>query len=866
MAFDYRQYQQDAVNTAWGLSQQGDRPILCAPTASGKSVMSAMLADRCVSIGERVGLLTPRRELVKQITSTFQQVCGPENVGVLMAGERWHRERPVQVISDSTIKVRAKKSDLWLPDLDVLQVDECHLSLAKGTLAVLNHYKDAGTRIIGLTATPSRQTGKGLGAFYTRIHHVTTVRRLIADGYLCPLEYYAGKLVDVRKIRTVRGDFEQKELAKRSIKLVGDVFQTWCRLASDRQTIVFAVDIAHAEALNAEFQSGNVASEVLHSKIDEAERARIDADFKAGRIQVLVNVTIASYGYDAPRVSCIVLARPTKSIVLHLQMCLDTETEILTEKGWRNYLEVSEFDNCAAFNMDDDSIEWCPVQEKIVRPMHESEVMYGYESNNASIRVTNKHDLVIKARRAKKWMKQEAYLAANRLDMSYLPVAGTLDLPDADITDSEIRFLGWVLSDGTINRQSKQVVIYQSLKHPHYCEDIEQTLNACGFRWGKYESKKSGNEFGMSKNYCPINHYSVSFGQPRRLVDRHLSGCGHLNEWLDKSIPSIYETLSARQFSLLIKTMFMGDGSKFSTADYIPRTIEISFDSKYGAADRIQELAVVRGWRCNKSSEHRKASKIEYLRLRPRNYITVAGKNVKDSSIGCKNPYKRSRLEPVKFIKNEIVWCVRNRLGTLVTRRKGKVVILGNCGRGMRVMDGKKSCLVLDHADNVRRIGRADDLYRWRLDETKQSSENWTRHEAGENEPKPVICPECAYIFESSPECPKCGWKPAAKQRHVETLEDAELVRMGGKESKKKEKPFPDPETFYRMLRGYAMQKVSGNKKGWAAYRFKDKRKEWPPSHYEHLSPMTPSPEVLGFIKHIQIRNRYARKKRTAAA
>jgi len=185
---------------------------------------------------------------------------------------------------------------------------------------IIPHYTDAMN--IGLTATPARQSGRGLGSHFTRIIQVQSVQQIIDSGYLAGCEYWAGSHADVSGVRTVNGDFENKGLSSimNDSVLIGDVVDNWLRLANDRHTIVFATDIAHAEALTKRFQSVGVDAEVIHSKTALSTRSKLTEDFRKQRFQMLINVGIATYGYDVPSVNCVVLARPTKSIVLHLQM------------------------------------------------------------------------------------------------------------------------------------------------------------------------------------------------------------------------------------------------------------------------------------------------------------------------------------------------------------------------------------------------------------------------------------------------------------------------------------------------------------------------------------------------------------------
>lgn len=323
MKFEDRQYQLDAVNYAMSHGLD-DKVIHCSPTGSGKTVMQAKICKREMDRGNSTAILTPRNEIFTQTHNMVasKEMCGPENVSILRArrkGETWNPVAPVHIVSWPTLISRARRSKFWFPRVNRIQVDEAHLSIAPKILEILHHYAPKSV-IDGWTATPARMTGKGLGSFFTGIKHVTTVRQLIKDGHLAPVEYWGGSTPDMAGIKIVRGDYEVGKLSRASQKLVGDVVDNWLRLAADKHTIVFAVDIAHCEMLAHKFKSVGITAAPLHVRMDDEDRERTVADFKAGRIQVLVNVSIASYGFDAPSVNCVVIARKTMSIVLHLQM------------------------------------------------------------------------------------------------------------------------------------------------------------------------------------------------------------------------------------------------------------------------------------------------------------------------------------------------------------------------------------------------------------------------------------------------------------------------------------------------------------------------------------------------------------------
>ncbi len=370
-----REYQDDDVNYAMNHGID-DKIIHCAPTGSGKTIIQAKIAKRELDRGDPTAILTPRDIIFNQTANVVTDLCGMENVAILRAkrpGEGWDPSRPVHIVMWPTLIARASRTkgtgmeDFWFPNVKRVLIDECHLSMAPKILEILHHYAPKA-RIDGYTATPARQTGKGLGRFFTAIKHVTTVRQLVKDGYLCPVEYWGGATPDMHGIKIVRGDFEIKKLSKASQVLVGDVVDNWLRLAADRHTIVFAVDIAHCEMLAHRFKAVGIRAAALHVRMDQEERDRTVANFKSGNIQVLCNVSIASYGFDAPSVNCIVIARKTLSIVLHLQMIgrgmrpgIDAEGNRITDPedpDFKVCMVLDHAGNVPALGQADDLFRW----------------------------------------------------------------------------------------------------------------------------------------------------------------------------------------------------------------------------------------------------------------------------------------------------------------------------------------------------------------------------------------------------------------------------------------------------------------------------------------------------------------------------
>lgn len=317
--FELRPYQNNAVDRAWLSIEHDERPIVVSPTGSGKTVVAGALIDRARAQGMRAMLMTPRREILWQTVKTIR-AFGHET-GILMGDETCRRYEPVQVVCWPTLVQRSARSAAWFPDADLVLIDECHLALSRKMVdRVLPHYENS--KVIGLTATPARAGGHGLGDYFTDMLEIVSIPTLIGEGFLVPGRYFGGSMPDMAKVKTTAGDYNQQQSSDicSSATLVGDVVMNWMRLAGDRHTIVFAVDIRHANALAERFSKEGVSVGVVTQGTTDADRNEIIDRFRSREIQVLCNVMVAAYGFDVPTVDCVVLARPTKSIPLHLQM------------------------------------------------------------------------------------------------------------------------------------------------------------------------------------------------------------------------------------------------------------------------------------------------------------------------------------------------------------------------------------------------------------------------------------------------------------------------------------------------------------------------------------------------------------------
>ena len=319
---ELRPYQTEAVAEIERAYQDGKRaPLLELATGAGKTVVAGEVIRRATAAGRACLLLAPRRELVYQGSASLAR-AGVDH-GVFMAGREdlenaW---APVTVASIDTTLVRVlRRGRRPFVDPNLVVVDEAHLSITKRRQDLLNLWPDA--RLLGLTATPGRKDGRALGILYDTLIEPVTVADLTRDGYLCPARYFSLSEPDLARVETVAGDYHQGQLntAVNQPQLVADIVATWLTRACGRRTVVFATSIAHSVALAEEFQRAGVAAEHVDAGTALGERAQVFERFTKGQTQVLTNCLLAAYGFDLPVMSCVVLARPTKSLVLYLQM------------------------------------------------------------------------------------------------------------------------------------------------------------------------------------------------------------------------------------------------------------------------------------------------------------------------------------------------------------------------------------------------------------------------------------------------------------------------------------------------------------------------------------------------------------------
>lgn len=310
-----RQYQSQGIHDIRQAFRRARRVLGVFPTGAGKTTIIGSIVHDALAKGKRVIVMAHREELITQISDRLA-LFGIRSA-VIKAGYSEDPSNRVQVASVQSLAGRMDRHHA--PDL--LIVDEAHHSLAQTYVDILNAWP--ATRVLGLTATPWRLDGRGLGEVYGALVMGPTVGQLIAEGHLVRARVLGStRGIDWSAVASRAGDFDVAALEKAVERsgLDGDAVRDFARVFPFEGTAVaFCVSVAHARRVAEAFSAAGIPAAVLTGSDKDAHRKKILADLATGKIRVLCSVDVISEGFDLPAISAVILLRPTKSLSLFLQ-------------------------------------------------------------------------------------------------------------------------------------------------------------------------------------------------------------------------------------------------------------------------------------------------------------------------------------------------------------------------------------------------------------------------------------------------------------------------------------------------------------------------------------------------------------------
>ena len=700
--YTLRPYQQAAVDAAVAFfrakTADGINAIEVLPTGAGKSLVIANIA---LALGEPVLIFQPSKEILEQ---NYKKICSYGFVQCAIYSASFNSRR-ISTVTFCTIGsvIRHLKE---LRGIKYCIIDECHGVNAKGGM-----YEEMihtlGVKVLGLTATPYRLTSTSDGAIikfltrtrpciFNRVIHVTQVRELLNAGFLAKLDYWAlecGFNLNNVKLNSTGCDYDEDSLkAEYKRSRFEDSIEMWVRrlLAKRSRVLVFTKFVEEAATIAARVPNAAYVS----GETPKQEREQILSDFKAGKIHCVLNVGVLT--------------------------CLSTDTEILTQRGWASVDDISETDMVAQYDEDESITFVNPI--RIIKKEHSGDFV-SVEGRYMNIRITDNHNVIYKKRQidGKLGLLHKAK-AADLVNKSgiYIPISGecaplkikveqpsvihctkrrfinanaynyrkkgmtyeeaeqrALELynsrlaqryknPD-ELTLRECEFIGFWLGDGTLFRNKdnhNRYSITQSLANPKMCEWIENLMSEIGIYYNlqEYHAPKNGIVNGKKRNVSGHRTYNLALGTggDKQKVETTLYS---LIPYLRKGGSQDYWGLSKEQILAVCKGLTMANGYHGNCKPDI-RLRFCSADKPL--LDLLQAICTCRGIRMMVSQVRGDIYKVPFFRA--------------SIAVSRYHELVRETLHTEPYIKTEKVWCVTMPQGTIVTRRNGRVAILGNCG------------------------------------------------------------------------------------------------------------------------------------------------------------------------------------------
>lgn len=654
---ELRPYQAQAVKSIEHEWESGNRRTLyVAATGTGKTVTFAEIARRTSLMGKRTLILAHRGELLDQAADKIRRMtglaCSREQAESTSIGT-WES---ITVGSVQTM-MQEKRLKQFAPDRFArIIVDEAHHAVSNSYRRVLDHF-DA--EVLGVTATADRADRRGLSEVFDSIAYEYGMADAIHDGWLCPIEAQMVPLkLDISHVSTQSGDYALGELGDALEPYLKSIADEMAERCQSRKTVVFLPLVRTAEKfarmLN---RRGMRACEVDGQSKDRAE---ILSDFAANRYDVLCNSML---------------------------LCLDEQTEILTTRGFVGPNEIREDDLVANWNLDG-TVFFEKPHEIVRRPLGLDEHMTSIDSRTINLRVTNTHRMIVScgANRSK-WKKIAAEELRNGHLLPTCGVAQPLDvempLPPyerlthkrvesgnlhythpADLTLNECRFIGFFLAEGTATHLQSGGIEYKVCqvrdKNPAIVEWFDKVVDSTGF---DVVRKEHSRQYGQDARQGGVVKY-WSFCRGTGHGSQSRNGLFKIEPYLDHDGTELFWGLNEEQFDALIEGFWYGDGFHGLAESGMPKSIQLRgcYQSLF---DLWCAIGSVRGWRCamyerpQKNPVHNTQYELRLIKNQPLN-------------ISYKTSINQESYTP------ENVWCVRTTSKNIITRRNGRVVVMGN--------------------------------------------------------------------------------------------------------------------------------------------------------------------------------------------
>ena len=326
---DYQQQAKEQIFSQWDFA---DNILYQMPTGTGKTrLFTSIIRD--INVWElrngqrqRILIIAHRSELIEQIDHSLNKYHVSHGIIAGTFKEKRDLTLPVQVASIQTITHASNEHIARHLDVNFIIIDEAHHAVANSYTKLWKLYPDA--KKLGVTATPWRMNNGGFRANFESFIPSMPIKQFMEEGWLAPYQYYSlptnsSIMKSIESIHEfdVDGDFKVSALERTmdNDHIRAQLLESYTKLAKGKKGIIYSISREHSEHICAKYQSIGVKIVTIDSTTPARKREMLVDDFKAGIIDIIVNVDIFSEGFDCPDIEFIQLARPTKSLVKYIQ-------------------------------------------------------------------------------------------------------------------------------------------------------------------------------------------------------------------------------------------------------------------------------------------------------------------------------------------------------------------------------------------------------------------------------------------------------------------------------------------------------------------------------------------------------------------
>jgi superfamily II DNA or RNA helicase len=318
------------------------------PTGSGKTRVLRTVIENHLDSKKTIYVVAHRKQLVKQLSDEIKE-AGIKH-GIIAAGFPYIKYR-VQVCSIQTLIRRIDK----LPDPEIILYDEFHHATANSSRKIFEAWPTA--RVLGVTATPERTDGSPLNDIAEELITGPQVKQLIEGKYLSDYDYFAPQVLDMSGAKKTGGDYNKKQSLELVDKkyITGSAVEHYRKYADRRPSIVCCVSIAHCEHVEKQFIDAGYKAKAVHSKMPKDDIDNSIKGLKTGDLELLIQCELLGEGVDIKGAECLIMLRPTASLIVFLQQ---VGRVLRVHEGKKGAVILDHVGNWERHGLPDDFREW----------------------------------------------------------------------------------------------------------------------------------------------------------------------------------------------------------------------------------------------------------------------------------------------------------------------------------------------------------------------------------------------------------------------------------------------------------------------------------------------------------------------------